>query len=187
MRRFLQRVGGSLILLAAGCPSSVPALCDNGACESNDGGSDALDGGGDVVQPPAGCDPSADPKDAPKCVVSEFGVFVDGANGADGNAGTKESPVKSISAALGKLGGKTRIYVCEGTYDEHVKLTRAVSLYAGFACGAWSYSGTKPGSRRRARVTRSRSRARRRPWWSPISTSSRATRPPTASRAWRRW
>jgi hypothetical protein len=148
MRMFLQFMGGGLLLVAAGCPSSVPALCDNGACASDDAGHDGdvvgTDGGGDVVQPPAGCDPAAEPKDAPKCVVSDFGVFVDATNGADANAGTKESPVKSIGAALGKLGAKSRVYVCEGTYAEHVKLTSAVSLYGGFACGAWTYSGNKP-------------------------------------------
>lgn len=146
MRTFLHIVGGGLLLVAAGCPSSVPATCDNGACDGLDGGrdGDVTDGGADVVQPPPGCDPAVDPKDAPKCVVSEFGVFVDATGGADANPGTKESPVKSITAALGKVANKNRVYVCDGTYAEHVKLTSAVSLYGGFACGAWSYSGTKP-------------------------------------------
>jgi hypothetical protein len=35
------------------------------------------------------------------------------------------------------------VYVCEGTYAEHVKLTSPVSLYGGFACEAWTPSGTK--------------------------------------------
>lgn len=148
MRTFLQFIGGGLMLVAAGCPTSVPALCDNGACASDDAGGNGdgmgTDAGGDVVQPPAGCDPAAEPKDAPKCVVSAFGVFVDANGGSDANPGTKESPVKSIGAALGKLAGKARLYICEGTYAEHVKLTSAVSLYGGFVCGAWSYSGNKP-------------------------------------------
>ena len=143
MRTLLQFIGGGLLLVAAGCPSSVPALCDNGACESADGGADVTDSGADVVQPPPGCDPAADPKDAPKCVVSDFGVFVD-ATGSDGNPGTKDAPVKTIGGALGKLGAKARVYVCEGTYAEHVKLTSAVSIYGGFACGTWTYSGNKP-------------------------------------------
>lgn len=41
-----------------------------------------------------------------------------------------------------KLGAKARVYVCEGTYAEHVKVTSAVSVYGGFACGSWSYTGT---------------------------------------------
>src|SRR5689334_19064962 len=98
--------------------SSAPALCEGAACgAAGDGGSD---GDGGRVDVPADCDPNADPKDAPKCVVNAFGVFVD-ANGDDANEGTKEKPVKTITAALGKLAGKPRVYVCEGTYEEHVK------------------------------------------------------------------
>ncbi len=134
---------GSLALgavAACGVPTS-------GSCEETatcplpaDGGTDA---GGDVVQPPQGCDPSADPKDSPKCVDDSYGVFVDAANGSDSNGGTRASPLKTIGGALGKLAGKPRVYVCDGTYAEHVKLTAAVSIYGGFACGSWSYSGNK--------------------------------------------
>ena len=123
-----------------------------GACQGGaDGAIDASASDGDsgdsgMVLPPAGCDPAADPKDAPKCVVNEFGVFVDGAGGSDGNVGTKDSPVKTLSAGLGKLSGKARLYICAGTYAEHVKLTSAVSLFGGFACGTWSTRA--PGYRR---------------------------------------
>jgi hypothetical protein len=136
-----------LTLALAGCPSTLRDACDvDGVCVGPDGGPDSPaigEGGADVAQPPVGCDALAEPKDAPKCVVSDFGVFVDGTSGADGNAGTRESPVKSIGAALGKLGNKNRIYVCSGTYAEHVKLTSAASVYGGFACGSWSYTGDK--------------------------------------------
>ncbi|MDB4946158.1 MAG: Glycine-rich cell wall structural protein precursor [Labilithrix sp.] len=108
-----------------------------------DGGTSGGPEGGADVNVPDGCDAAAEPKDAPKCVVNDFGVFAD-ANGNDANAGTKESPVKTITAALGKLAGKTRVYVCEGTYAEHVKLTTAVSVYGGFACSGWDYTGAKP-------------------------------------------
>lgn len=91
----------------------TPACSDEAVAPAYivDAGSDGgvIDAGSDVVQPPDGCDPAADPKDAPKCVVSEFAVFVDATGGVDANAGTKESPVKSITAALGKLGGKNRV------------------------------------------------------------------------------
>ena len=141
---FWALVGSSLaaVALVASCSSSTCE--DKGTCggPGDEGGVEGgNDAGADVV--PAGCILTAEPKDAPKCVVSDLGVFVDGANGADGNAGTKESPVKTIGAALGKLAGKSRVYVCEGTYVEHVKLTSAVSVYGGFACSGWSYSGTK--------------------------------------------
>jgi hypothetical protein len=137
---------GSLALLANACGEdcTVSKTCSGAVADSgSSGGEGGLDSGADVVQPPAGCDPSADPKDAPACVVDGFGVFVDATGGNDANAGTKASPVKTITAAIGKVGNKPRIYVCEGTYAEHVKLTSAVSLYGGFACGAWTYSGTK--------------------------------------------
>jgi hypothetical protein len=142
----LMLLGTATLVTFTACGTETNGTCDETlTCGGTDGGGDVIGdgGGGDVVQPPVGCDPAADPKDAPKCVVSEFGVFVDATGGADANPGTKESPVKSIGAALGKLGNKQRVYVCEGTYAEHVKVTSAVSLYGGFACGAWSYSGGK--------------------------------------------
>jgi hypothetical protein len=143
MRHALLTLLPVALIAACGSFSDVPA----GATTSPEaGGADAdADGGmgADVVQPPAGCDPAAEPKDAPKCVVSNYGVFVD-ATGVDTNAGTKDAPLKTIGAALGKLAGKTRVYVCEGTYAEHVKLAKAVAIYGGFACATWSYSGTKP-------------------------------------------
>lgn len=139
-------VGTALVSFTA-CGTETKGTCEESlSCGGTDGGGDVVignDGGGDVVQPPAGCDPAAEPKDAPKCVDSDFGVFVDANGGADGNPGTKESPAKSITAALTKLGAKARVYVCEGTYAEHVKVTSAVSVYGGFACGSWSYAGTK--------------------------------------------
>lgn len=135
-------LGFALLFPACGVESKsicdAPLTCDEPATEGG------IEGGADVMQPPAGCDPAADPKDAPKCVVSDFGVFVDATNGADASPGTKEQPVKTIGGALGKLGNKSRVYICEGTYAEHLKVTRAVTLYGGFACGAWSYSGAKP-------------------------------------------
>jgi hypothetical protein len=134
---------GALALLHC---SSLPDTCHGAACDAVPDGSTAeggTDGGADVVQPPAGCDASADPKNAPACVVDGFGVFVDATAGNDANPGTKASPVKTITAAVGKVGNKPRVYVCEGTYAEHVKLASAVSVYGGFACSSWSYSGTK--------------------------------------------
>ncbi len=112
---------------------------------SNDAGPDNRPdiGTPDVVHPPADCDPTAEPKDAPKCVVNDYGVFVD-ASGSDDSAGTKEAPVKTFDAALKKIGAKPRIYVCEGTYAEHVKISSAVSIYGGFACGSWNYTAAKP-------------------------------------------
>lgn len=140
-------------VVALGTLSSVTLFscadidCHGGiACNGPTADGGGIDGASDAVPDvpvPPGCDAAAEPKDAPKCVVSEFGVFVDATAGADGNPGTKESPVKTLGAALGKLAGKSRVYVCEGTYPEHLSLTSPVSLYAGFACSSWTYTGAK--------------------------------------------
>jgi hypothetical protein len=122
--------------------SSFPSLCEGAACAAatQDGGKTD---GGQTVGPPAGCDPKVDAKDAPACVDDQFAVFVDPTSGNDANAGTKAAPVRQISVALTKRAGKPRIYLCEGDYHEHVVLADAVSLYGGFACGGWSYTGNK--------------------------------------------
>ena len=51
-----------------------------------------------------------DPKDSLPCIDDGVGVFVS-PTGADTNPGTKASPVKTIPAALGKLGNKLLIPV----------------------------------------------------------------------------
>src|SRR5687767_9227252 len=106
-RHLAHLVPALLPLVVFACASETPAVCDKGACEQNpDGSTDSPsspDGGPDgSVAVPDGCDPNADPKDAPKCVVNDFGIFVDATNGNDGNSGSKELPMKSITAALTK-------------------------------------------------------------------------------------
>src|SRR6185503_5893816 len=139
MRRSLfLLVGASLI----GCPASPPDdVCGYGIC--TDGGS----GDGPGIDAPANCDLSKDPKDSPACVDDSVGVFVDATSGKDSNAGTKEAPVKTIGAALAKIGSFTRVYVCEGSYAEDLLLDSShdgVSLFGGWKCSDWSYSGGKP-------------------------------------------
>lgn len=136
-------------LTFSGCASSAATCADDSTCpgspnaDAGDGSVGPGDAQPDVVAPPAGCDPTADPKDAPKCVVSDYGIFVDATSGLDTNAGTPDAPVRLISTALGLLKGKPRIYVCEGNYTEKVALASAVSIYGGFACKTWTYSGNK--------------------------------------------
>jgi hypothetical protein len=147
---------------------SVPSFCEGSECGSVDGGGDgdvvvgphdassdgpvtdgsklpdgAMSDGATEAGPPV-CDKSADPKDSPACVVDGDGIFVDAA-GLDTNAGTKEAPVKSITKAVALAqGGVGRVYVCAGSYSETVTLTAAVSVYGGFACGTYAYSGVLP-------------------------------------------
>ncbi|HSQ65306.1 MAG TPA: hypothetical protein VLM85_18935 [Polyangiaceae bacterium] len=124
--------------LFANCSSSTQGTCQETAtCPP-----DASDG-----PPPLVCDTTKDPKDQAGCLDDRVGVFVDGAGGNDGNPGTKTAPVKTIAKALTLATTLTRLYVCEGTYAEDVTLDAShdgVSIYGGYACGAWTYSGNKP-------------------------------------------
>jgi hypothetical protein len=127
-------------VLSAGCPASLDERCGGGVCDT----SPIADGGApDVVGPPDGCDADADPKDAPKCVVDAYGVFV--APGGSGD-GSKASPLGSIQQALGLAAsrGVPRVYVCDGEYDERVTLERTIDLFGGFRCEDWTPSPTRP-------------------------------------------
>ncbi len=69
--------------------------------------------------------------------------------GEDGSAGdgTASRPFSTIAQALSQLGNKTRIYICNGVYDEQVSITSAVGVYGGLSCETkstgrvWSYVG----------------------------------------------
>ena len=128
----------SLLLFGCGTSSFSPIESDAGGDETSviHGGSDAT---GDVTPP--GCDAGADPKDSPACVASSFGVFVSASAADDTGDGSKEHPVQKIATALGKTStGKSRVYMCEGTYPEQVTVASPVSVYGGFDCGTWSYA-----------------------------------------------
>ena len=145
---------------------SVPDFCEGAACGVQDAGdSDALvsrdssaDGPvGDGSKPldaaptdgaaeggPPVCNPAADPKDSPACVVDAEGIFVD-ANGSDASPGTSTQPVKTIGTGISLAqGSRGRVYVCAGSYSEAVALTTSVSIYGGFACGTYAYTGVLP-------------------------------------------
>ena len=127
------------------CPASLDDRCTAGACLPGGSGTDG-GGDGDADKPdapiPPDCkeDADANAPEAKGCMVDTFAVFVDGATGDDANPGTKEKPFKKIGTAIaqGPADGKRRIYVCgPGPYAEHLKLTTAVNIFGGFACGTW--------------------------------------------------
>ena len=140
-------IGTTALVLACGVGTDCDfGLCAGPAVGSPEGGEGSADGDGPDAVTPAECVAvealdTKDPASAP-CVVNGYGVFVDAVKGSDTNAGTKESPVQTITGALAKTGNK-RIYVCEGLYAEHVKVTRAVGIFGGFACATWAYSGNR--------------------------------------------
>src|SRR5580704_4748625 len=100
------------------------------------------------------CDPTKDPKDEPCVLDDAYGVFVASSAGVDEGAdagevgvdsgsgdGSMSQPYATITQALANLGSKTRIYVCNGVYNEQVNVTAAVSLFGGLSCaaGVWAY------------------------------------------------
>ena len=98
-----------------------------------------------------GCKTNVEPKDEPCLVDATYGVFVSPMGTASG-AGTKASPLNSIDAGITLAvmqGGATpkNVYVCAGTYDETIAIAASrdkVSVYGGFACADWSYTGALP-------------------------------------------
>lgn len=133
----------SYILLVAPL-ATVPVACgsySDGPCSYGACGDGTTDGGGNdaKVDAPVSCDPATDPS----CVDEKQGLFVDVAKGADGNDGTKAAPLKSITGALGKLGSKTRVYVCAGAYPGSLAIKTSVAIYGGFTCEDWKAGGGK--------------------------------------------
>ena len=141
-------VAGTCATWAVGCGSSSCEETQTCGATPGEGGPDA-DGSamdspndGPGIDAPPGCDLTKEPKDSPACIDDGVGVFVDASKGVDAAAGTKAAPVKTIKAALEKAGAK-RVYVCEGSYPENVKVTAANSIYGGFACTTWARTAAK--------------------------------------------
>lgn len=149
MKNKISIVGATSFVALLWACSSIPGVCDDpGSCQSDAGvPPDGTSSGGESgIDAPPGCDLAKEPKDSPACVDDAVGVFVDATSGSDGNPGSKIAPFKTLGVAIAKAGDKPRVYICDGSYSESVKLAppNAPSLYGGFACGSWSYASTKP-------------------------------------------
>ena len=131
-------VSSCLVACSTFSAADAPAGPDVPSDQADGGGGDASD---PVVGTPVGCDPMEEPQKSPNCVVDAYGIFVDPTSGDDTRLGTKGAPARTIAGALTKLRGRKRIYLCEGTLDEHVKLRTAVNLFGGFACKTWIFTG----------------------------------------------
>jgi len=142
MRSWLSGLSAVIGSTALSSACGTGGDCDSGSCPGGAGqDSGGNDCGADVVVPP-GCNSDADPKDAPLCVVNDFGVFVS-PNGKTDAPGAREAPVNSIASALKIAAGKPRIYACKGTYAEKIELSVAVSIFGGFDCASWAHVGEK--------------------------------------------
>ena len=141
------------MLLVVGCA---------GAGDGNDGSSASLSDG-EETSGPAGCgngeldeDEECDDADAngtgpgwcrADCsgveMVGDEALYVS-TNGDDANAGTREAPLRSIEAALGK-GDGIDVFVAQGTYasTETLALVPAVSIFGGYdESNGWSRAAT---------------------------------------------
>lgn len=125
---------------AHGCAVGISGTCaENGTCpvEAGAAPADADVGSEPVPSDGPSCDPKKDPSDEPCWIDEAYGVFVapQAAGGDDtGGDGTRAHPYATIGAALQRLGGRARVYVCDGEYAEQVTLTVAASIYGGLAC-----------------------------------------------------
>ncbi len=131
----------------ADAPADAPADVAAEAEAAADGGADADASDGFDGWDGFTCDGTKDPSVEACAVDSAYGVFVSGSTGADRGAGTKEAPLKTLAAGIAKAvaGGLKRVYVCAGTYDEHVSVGASadgVAVFGGLDCTAWAYATT---------------------------------------------
>jgi hypothetical protein len=131
--------GGDAASGSAGSSSGSSSGGTTGAAGESNGGEGGAAGSG-----PVRCD-----ADAPTvgCLVpSKGGVFV-ATSGDDDQDGSQAAPVKTVTRALELASAsRTNIYVCTGTYREHVLVTDdGLSLRGGYRCddGEWTYDGTR--------------------------------------------
>ena len=137
--------------------------CDDGNTSNGDGCSatcqdETADGDGDGFTVAGGDCNDADAAINPGAVDEPDAGFIDSncdgidgdedravfvsATGSDSAAGTKASPVRTITRGLTLAGGgKDHVYISEGTYSESVNLVNGVSLWGGYsASNNWSRS-----------------------------------------------
>ena len=118
-----------LVLAAAGCPAFGDETCAGDAC---------------LVVDTSGC--GADPT-TPRCLNEGTAFFVS-PSGTDQGEGTRARPFATLGAAIARLDpAHRRIYVCEGTFREDIKLTSAqagVGIFGGVDCSWAPAPGKKP-------------------------------------------
>src|ERR1019366_543478 len=130
--RLTRVVFAGLAVVSLACGTSFTAGSPATESDASNLGEDASEGDTSIiVLPPPQADAGAqrdggmcmittEPKDTPCLVDETYGVFVS-ASGHDSAAGTKADPIKTITAGITKtLLGPKRVFVCSGTYDEHL-------------------------------------------------------------------
>jgi hypothetical protein len=86
---------------------------------------------------PADCVPSENSKP----VEDTCGVFVSSSKGADGAAGTKSAPLKTLAEAITKANGLP-VYACAEAFAGSVTLASGSAIFGGLDCTKdWAYVG----------------------------------------------
>jgi len=90
--------------------------------------------------------PAAPPPKADD-VTEATAIFV-AKHGDSTNPGTRKSPLVSIAAAIAKAktDKKTRVFVCEGTYEEALEIEAGISLVGGLDCSGDAWKLTEKAS-----------------------------------------
>jgi hypothetical protein len=125
---------------SGGATGSAGAAGSGGAPSTGGApGTGGLPGTGGQV-PDGGGPPTDAGADAPYCPVClGLGTFVSGSAGDDTNPGTKDKPLKTITAGIAnavKIGGGLGVYVAGGHYPEQVTMVEGVDVSGGYACTA---------------------------------------------------
>lgn len=130
MKRWILWLAGAAALVVGlvACPQFAPDdVCGYpGFCGDSSVIGDGGDAGSDAS---ATCPSGKEPKDDPTCVTDTLGIFVaPSPGGNDSNAGTKASPVATLTVALQKAAAETKsfIFVCVGNYTESVDIAMMV-------------------------------------------------------------
>src|SRR5262245_12232408 len=116
-----------------GCYDWLDDCMKTALCPIGPTGSSSGTGGGT----PAGCVPSENAQP----VDDACGVFVSSSKGADGAAGTKSAPVKTLAYALEHANGRA-VYACAEQLPGSVTLANSVAIFGGLDCAKdWAYVG----------------------------------------------
>ena len=139
---------------ASGGLAGQSALGEGGVGESASGGS-ATGGstgtssggeGGEGGDGPSVCDPASP---LAGCVLPpDLSAIYVAAYGNDRHHGSQDAPVATLAHAIELAADDQRpIFVCSGTYDEHVQITTSgLTLHGSYACDSsvWTYDPNKP-------------------------------------------
>ncbi len=138
--------GFAYLLLAL---AAAPA-CGKVGSKAADGGvnnrADAATGGADAGSADAATSAMCDPSAITTPVADSCGVFVDAANGYDGNVpSSKAKPLETLVAALAEVKVGGAIYACsDAALDGGVTVPSGLKIYGGLKCGTWTYDANTP-------------------------------------------